>query len=325
MEVFFCNELSIEQQFVANGPSFEVALLEVWSIQRYLSKRNVELKCRWQISQRLGRPAFSFAELLKTVDRELGRAIMKWLSFDHGLPLDQLDDITDVHVNGQPVGSSVFSDVVFQNFCVNNGTVVSFKESVQFTASPLDIDAKFSGQQHNFNVQNIHTLVQAKALVPEPLPRTWSGYLFLWAEENKNLQFAPYLFDRIRKEPFDTVIADAATRLLSILNELQTHRLASRDARLAENYVLSEQHTKKVNALHEQYFKGTTAKFTDESVNNKAAYKAELTFTNPNGGPNIFCSYHGKISHNFWRIHYSWPIGDNDPLQVVYIGPKITT
>jgi hypothetical protein len=322
--MFFCNELSIESQFDNRLPDFESALREVLSIRRYLHQQNFELKCRWQLRDREAQQSVKFSTLLHQIDNELKRSILGWLSIDHELPLALVDDVSNIRIHGVPVEESVFADVVFQQYCDETGSVVSFAPSIRFTNQILPVSADVVGTQRSYNIYNIQSLNDAKNRLPVARPRTWEGYIELWKAENQSLQFAPYLLDRMRPEPFERVTADAVERLLHILNDVQSNREAMRLARIEGNSLMEQKHKTCLDELYAKFFQGQNAKFTDESVTNKKDFKRALTFVNPSGGTDLFCSYHGKASHNVWRVHYSWPLGDGQPLCITYIGPKIT-
>ena len=38
----------------------------------------------------------------------------------------------------------------------------------------------------------------------------------------------------------------------------------------------------------------------------------------------LFCPWHGKVQTPQLRVHFSYPIRANEPLYIVYVGPKLT-
>ena len=77
--------------------------------------------------------------------------------------------------------------------------------------------------------------------------------------------------------------------------------------------------------LHEDHYTGAKAWFSDESEGNKQKFKKELTVNHPEKpGETILCPWHGKVKTPQIRIHFSWPIVSEEPVYVVYVGPKIT-
>lgn len=73
---------------------------------------------------------------------------------------------------------------------------------------------------------------------------------------------------------------------------------------------------------------GDRARFTDSSDTEKRdrQFARAMTFTHPETGGSVFCSWHGKIQTPAYRIHFEWPMPDNQDrkLFVAFIGPKIT-
>lgn len=73
---------------------------------------------------------------------------------------------------------------------------------------------------------------------------------------------------------------------------------------------------------------GRGAAFSDSSDGEKQAFASELTFPNPadpaDPADSLFCTWHGKVQTPQLRVHFSHPIRNEDPLYVVYVGPKIT-
>lgn len=77
--------------------------------------------------------------------------------------------------------------------------------------------------------------------------------------------------------------------------------------------------------LYQDHFAKTKGWFTDSSDEEKNEFKEKLTFKHPaNRNENLFCAGHGKVKTPQIRIHFPWPVRANEPLYVVYIGPKLT-
>lgn len=65
--------------------------------------------------------------------------------------------------------------------------------------------------------------------------------------------------------------------------------------------------------------------FTDSSEKEKKSFKAEMTFKHPtDSSKTLFCPWHGKVQTPPLRVHFSWPVRADEPLFIVYVGPKIT-
>ena len=76
-------------------------------------------------------------------------------------------------------------------------------------------------------------------------------------------------------------------------------------------------------ALRNRFFTGDRAWFSDESETRKRKPQ-KFTFPDPEGGNDITCFWHGKVSTAAIRIHFDWPVKRGGRrLRVAYIGPHI--
>jgi hypothetical protein len=139
---------------------------------------------------------------------------------------------------------------------------------------------------------------------------SWSLFIALMARRYTHLRFCASVIENLT-DPYDEVIADTANHLLSVLNELK------------QCFDCYGRRTERGNELIEMYFRGYNAKFSDESETKKVEFNNELTFPIALH-ETLFCPFHGKINRKRYRLHFSWPIRHNEPLYVVYLGPKIT-
>ena len=129
-----------------------------------------------------------------------------------------------------------------------------------------------------------------------------------------NLTFSADSFEPLNGHPFGK---SAAEYLLLRLNILHTFKNCCDP---------QGKRTPEGNEIHENYFKGENAWFSDSSDTEKDEFEAALTFPHPETPRAfLFCPWHGKANYTPpLRIHFSWPIQMNKPLYVVYVGPKIT-
>ncbi len=128
------------------------------------------------------------------------------------------------------------------------------------------------------------------------------------------LVIASAIESHLKRRPFHSAVCRRIFELLGVLREIV---LETRD---------DSSLTPAGVALVQKHFVGDKAWFTDESDRNKARYRDDLTFADPeNTGRSIFCPFHGKIKIEQFRIHFEWPrpLGQKQ-VKVVYIGPKIT-
>lgn len=152
---------------------------------------------------------------------------------------------------------------------------------------------------------------RSEALLPVD---SWHAVVHNSQLEHKNLIHAPYLLERISDTPFNEALAESVYQLLGILNEMGLE--SNEDNSLTERGL----------ALHQQYFHGSNARFSDESDTNKRHFKLELTFPDPvDPSKRLECSWHGKITQERFRVHFEWPRPKGQKeIKVVYFGPKLT-
>ena len=108
----------------------------------------------------------------------------------------------------------------------------------------------------------------------------------------------------------------AANRIISLLEILDQLMGAADD---------QGQHPSERNRLLREHFNGARAWFSDSSDTEKREFEQKLTFPHPDKpGEYLFCPWHGKVNQPPFRIHFSWPESDGEPLYVVYVGEKRT-
>ena len=126
-------------------------------------------------------------------------------------------------------------------------------------------------------------------------------------------------FEPLQGHPF---VPGAAQRIVVLLNVLNRMKQCFDDdgSRTAEGH-----------RLYQDFFTGEPgnggrgAAFTDSSDPEKHDFKNDLTFPSPaHPSETLFCTWHGKVQTPQIRVHFSYPIRKDDPLFVVYVGPKIT-
>ena len=75
--------------------------------------------------------------------------------------------------------------------------------------------------------------------------------------------------------------------------------------------------------LRNRFFTGQRAWFSDESEGRKQRPR-NFTFPDPEGGDDIVCYWHGKVSTAAIRMHFDWPVQRGARhIRVVYIGRHI--
>lgn len=127
------------------------------------------------------------------------------------------------------------------------------------------------------------------------------------------LKFSPGILGHLEGQPFHSGVAD---RLFLLFEYFQT---------LAYETQADGSFTAKGLELWQKLTVGEKAWVTDESETNKVAFKTELTFPDAETGSKIFCSWHGKVKPNQFRVHFEWPRPRRQRhIKIMYTGPKIT-
>ena len=157
---------------------------------------------------------------------------------------------------------------------------------------------------------------QASKIGSPPSPRRlspWSELEEAAQQRCPNLTFSMDSFQPLSGVPFNRGAAEHLLSRLEILEELKT----SIDA--------EGRRTVRGHEIYQKHFTGDKAWFSDSSDTEKATFQSALLFPHPvESGVQLFCTWHGKVKTPQLRFHFTWPVGPNESLYVVYVGPKIT-
>ena len=146
-----------------------------------------------------------------------------------------------------------------------------------------------------------------------PALASWGQLEAVSRQRFQSLMFTSDSFSYLQGQPF---APGAASRIISRLDVLD--RLS---ASIASDGRLSPEGRR----LYEDHFVGDRAWFSDSSDTEKREFRRKLTFKSPEpDGEPMFCTWHGKVNHPPYRIHFTWPILPSGRLYVAYVGLKIT-
>ncbi|NJL57236.1 hypothetical protein HC928_20420 [bacterium] len=309
----FVNELSLHGQF-PTADSFVIALKELMVCRSITVRYQYPLYCSRTIIHRpvSGNTLFSQAVANRG---DITRKVMIWI--DRQGPFwdepPEHDPSEWYEWNDEVVTETSLGEASFKLSRNTSTVVVSFSPS-NFLSNPLQIiwkqaqELQDTLEVYNFwHSQELDTFLGQFRLPPE----SWTALIEQAQADFVHLDFLPSVADALLGQPFNVTIARQALRLLRILNDLKGD--------INNQGAFSEAG----HELLETFFRGERAYFSDESESNRQIFRKELMFNKPNG-EKIFCPYHGKISHRYFRIHHSWPIRHDEPLYIAYIGPKIT-
>ena len=145
----------------------------------------------------------------------------------------------------------------------------------------------------------------------DPAPTNWHDFLEVCRHRFDLLHIGHHCDETLGRFPY---MPAAGRRIIELLNVLQRIRAEmDRSGRLSPAGV----------ELRNRFFTGRRAWFSDESESRKQRPR-NFTFPDPEGGDEIVCFWHGKVSTAAIRIHFDWPVERGSKrLRVVYIGPHI--
>ncbi|GKV81413.1 hypothetical protein PEC106664_21870 [Pectobacterium carotovorum subsp. carotovorum] len=312
----FVNELSMNNQFnnsidVINHLTF---LMKLRSNNENFGDRFV---CPRGISEKV---VCNGKTLRQTVldyrNKDFTAKVLYWL--DRSGPFLEYNDDDYGRIlcefNGETIENCVIENVASKIYRNEEAKTYSFdNSSPNFSYTPLKIDYTddiSSGVLHIDNIWNEEQIIRVVNTWVKK-PENWPELMEYLNSTFDSLIFHDEIITYLSRHPFSMVISDRVITLMNILN----------------NYVNSHDKNKNrtnlTNEIIRDFFSGDKAPFTNESTTNINEYRKEMTF-NINGKTEL-CSWHGKIKHQEFRIHFQYPFSAKmDKLEVVYIGPKIT-
>ena len=187
-------------------------------------------------------------------------------------------------------------------------------ERSRFSGSPLDVVHGFPdeliAQVPVPNYTESEPLVEVLRAL-DPNPTNWHDFLDVCRHRFDLLHIGPHCGERLERLPYMPV---AGRRIIQLLNVLQSIRAEMDPAGHLSPRGLE---------LRNTFFTGGRAWFSDESEPRRQRPR-NFTFPDPEGGNDIVCFWHGKVSTAAIRIHFDWPVEPGARrLRVVYIGPHI--
>ena len=316
------NELSLHGQFT-DLVSFRGAIQRLMSIREIARRFGRELHCHKGMAQALVTPTITMPQAIQVLTRDEQRAFLSWIT-QHGpywedarehKPDDWLERNGDV-VTDTAVGEAAWC-------CLNDikRDLVSLTPSNwQFT--PVLVDwISGTGSKKTIGVVNHWDAAALEAILcVEPVPMdSWAQLKELAMARYTLLTFSEDAFVPLNGHPF---FPSAARCLLSVLMKLNRYKSC---------FDANGKRTPEGNELYQNFFTGAKGQggrgaiFTDSSDDEKVKFKNELTFKHPDDARKfLFCPWHGKVQTPQLRVHFSSPVRANEPLYVVFVGPKIT-
>lgn len=312
---FVFNELSLEREGF-DVAEFRFGIERIMRMRRLLKGFGKELYCHRNITGNLLARGIKIYNI-KEWDINKKRAVLGW--FDKNGPFWE-----DIRKHGEDdyltyqdsiVTDTAIGEVAFLCLLGLDWRLVGLSPSA-WDFSPISVDWYRGNDKMSVDVLNYWDVDPLQLALEEDTEAidSWDD-LRLSVSRFSSLSFSTICFDYLQDYPFSS---SQAQRILMLLSVLQKYK----NCFDRSGHLTDEGHRLRTN-----YFMGDSAWFSDSSDTEKSKFKKELTFPHPEmKGETIFCPMHGKVrgSQVTIRIHFSWPIRADEPLYVVYVGPKLT-
>lgn len=313
---FLFNDLSIDRQF-SDVQTFRSAIALVMTMRARARQYGRDIYCHRNVAHAYVTRDLTMPQVIQSFGRDEQRALMQWLTRYGPFWEDDRSHSSDHYLecNGQLVTDTAVGEA---GFCCLHGIerrLISLSPSA-WMYSPVRVSWKCDNST-DWDTEVInHWIVEEfeNALRGAPTPITsWRQLAVACVTRYPELNFAADSFDYLQVLPF---VDGAAKRILALLHILNL---------LKSCFDRHGNRTPEGHRLYQDYFTGEKAWFSDSSGSEKRDFQTELTFRHPRAvGQTLFCSWHAKVKTPQLRIHFSWPVRANEPLFVVYVGPKIT-
>jgi hypothetical protein len=315
--LFLFNELSIHGQF-QSVDDFSFVVERIMRIRQSIKSLGSELLCNRELVDASVTPTVSMQQAVQKLPQDKRRAWMSWLTKQGPFWMDdrkhQSNEWLEVS-SGTDVANKAIGEAAF---CLLHGierAVVGFDPSNWMEPTIQVTWLKECETPLIVNVPN-HWSEPTVTSTLEQRDKTYDSWTTLenFARRRfQNLTITDKAFDPLFGHPFVLGAAERICALLYVLN------------RMCECFDENGKRTPEGNYLYDQHFAGEKAWFSTSSNTEKNEFANELTFPHPERpGEYLLCAWHGKVKSPQLRIHFSWPISVDNPLYVVYIGPKIT-
>ena len=318
---WYLNDSSLQGQF-ATEREFVHEIAALAKLKMQLPVSGSQLYCTNKLSlAKVTREASCNQAIVRAAQVDEKRLILSWIAKSGPfLEEDRMPEQDDYfEFEGLDVTDHGLGEAARREKNGDDSGVFSFTGGeINFEKTPLLIQHGLSENPlGHFSIPNVwevpHLEERIRGIPTEP--QNWKELHEACCSRFGLLLIPDSVLKRLKRETFSMTIARRALDLLEILNRIMSGRQPAQGSLNAEAV-----------ALREQHFKGDRAWFTDESEGNKHKFRNEMTFPDPENPANrLFCSWHGKIRHQEFRIHFEWPVPPGQSrLKILYIGPKIT-
>ncbi len=271
-------------------------------------------------------PGTSMQQALEYLtDHSQRRSIMVWLTrggpfWDdarrHG-PNDWLECRNEGKFLGEIVTNSAVGEAAYRTLHGVETALISATPS-NWEFSPVKIAWRHGIENTETRVSKLKNWLQISELevslrAMDPPLHSWDSLRKKSEVRFQKLRLADNSFDPLIGATF---VRSSANRVLALFDILD---------KIAHAFDETGKRTSEGHRLHKDFFQGDRAWFTDSSDSEKSKFRKDMTFPHPDDSETkLFCTWHGKENHSKLRVHYWWSEAANDPVYIVYVGPKIT-
>ena len=315
---FFANEMSIHQQF-NDLPTFQDAVGRLMAMRSVARRFGLDVYSHRALLDVEPVPGVWMQQAVQGLASNERRALMSWLThqgpFWDDIRRHDADDWLECR--GEIVTDSAVGEAAYRTMHGVECALISATPS-DWDYSPVEVTLSRETEgldDRNATLDNWRGGAALKEwlLNASPSIRSWADLGELSRTRFTRLTFADRCFEPLAGVPFARSAADRMVFLLSALDSF------------AREFDASGSRTPEGSRIYREYFSGEEALFSDSSVTEKRNFRARLTFPRPERpGESMFCTWHGKVSHMTLRLHFSWPVRADEPVYVVYAGPKLT-
>lgn len=315
---FLVNDLSIHKQF-HEFKSFREAIARLMNMREVARKFGREVYCHQALLAVETMPGVPIQKALGRFSESERRSVMSWLTRSGPFWDDLRQYSTDDYLEsqGEIVTDSAVGEAAYRTLHSVKCALLSITPS-DWDYTPIHVIWRRKAEaldDRSANLENWRDSGPLELMLQYEPPSisSWNDLRNVGEYRFSGLTFAHDCFDPLEGVPF---AKSAAERVLVILNILD---------RLTRAFDEDGRRTKEGHRIYQEHFTGDMGLFSDSSDSEKQNFRNELTFPHPSeSGSSLFCGWHGKERHLTLRVHFSWPVRANEPVYVVYVGPKLT-
>lgn len=238
--------------------------------------------------------------------------LKKWSKYDDSMQDSYIyaGDNTDNLVNDNALGHCWKR---LQNhkevFCYSIDSDTWYDENISIKELDDNQNIQFERNISNYNYINFEKLNNYCNDLLKDNIESWSE-LETYAKNNFTLiHICEESFVSMFKYPFSKGVAAQIIRLLNVLQSIEHNTIEGK---------LNEEGSR----IYQDHFNCNNADFSSED----GIFNFDVLLSNGNRSDNANFPFHGKIEshHDPIRMHFTWPKINSEPINIVYVGMKLT-